>query len=158
VILRPQLLGKARQIRREHVDATAVELPQLLLSSDEMNRRPSLGPGFSQDEKSAGKLKRREGELSAQLGIERPPVKPPGNHQMNDKKEIVFQNEDDPLAKAAQVENLFAGSFGDGRIERADNEGISHDHAFQHLLQYPGCEAVEIQNDIGKFGHGGRAR
>ena len=67
-----------------------------------MNRRALFRSRLGQKQCSIGEIERGLAVLAGDLRAFRFPVKPPGDHQMNDQEKIVVQLEDDALAETAQ--------------------------------------------------------
>ena len=79
-------------------------------------------------------LERRESDLPNGFRTARSPAKPPGDHQMKNEKEIILKREDDPLAKAAKLDNPLPLRGADRHIERAEEEWAREPHFLERFV------------------------
>src|SRR6516162_10645103 len=79
-------------------------------------------------------LERRESDLPNGFRTARSPAKPPGDHQMKNEKEIILKREDDPLAKAAKLDNPLPLCGADRHIDRAKEEWAREPHLLERLV------------------------
>jgi hypothetical protein len=145
-------LGEASQIGCKHIDSSAIEFPEPLFSSDEMNRRAALCPSLREDKETRWELERSECELPAELGVVWAPAQTARDHQVDDQEEITLEYEDDPLADSAQPEDLLARGFAYGRIKRANYERIADDNALESLVDNSRGEPLQVQQDVRELG------
>ena len=110
VILARQRLAELLDGRRQHFEAAGIvrrELP-LRRAPDTATRGASI-PLRSGSASPLSKSKCGETDLAGNLGAGRSRnLKRPGDHQVDDQEQIVFELPDQPLAKPAQPDDLLA--------------------------------------------------
>src|SRR6516164_3565330 len=67
-------------------------------------------------------------------------------------KEIILEHEDDPLAKAAQLDNALPLRGADRHIDRAQEEWAREPHLLQRLVRDAGTKMLDVKRDVWKFG------
>src|SRR6516164_3618274 len=67
-------------------------------------------------------------------------------------KEIILEHEDDPLAKAAQLDNPLPLRGTDRHIDRAQEEWAREPHLLQRLVRDAGTKMLDVKRDVWKFG------
>ena len=92
------------------------------LPANEVDRRAFLGPRFGEEQGAIGKIESGLAVLAGDLRAFWFPVKPSGDHEMNDEKEFVFQREDDTLAETSKPQNSLSFGGADWRIEGTQNK------------------------------------
>src|SRR5206468_6009209 len=95
-----------RGVGGEHVDPARIVLAQRPLALHEVDRRPALGAGLGQHERSALELECGQPLLAGASRARRFPVQTPGDHQMDHEEEIALERKDDPLADAPDARDL----------------------------------------------------
>src|SRR5215212_11688832 len=73
---------------------------------------------------------------------------------MNDDEELAFQGEDDPLAEAADADNLSSGEVGRSGLDRAKDKRIGQPHLRKWLTHKALLQRLDVDGHIGKFRHG----
>src|SRR5688500_5230849 len=81
-------------------DSAPVELLELMNALNDVDGGASFGARFCKDEAPIVEVESRQRELSRQFRIRLFPLKPPGDHQVDDDVVFVFEFEGDPLADA----------------------------------------------------------
>src|SRR5260370_27440310 len=79
------------------------------------------------------------------------PMKPPGNHQMQNEPKIVFQPHTNPFTQPAQCNHLAAFDAGDWRYGRAQQKRRFDLDALNRATLYAFFDRVEVNNDVGEF-------
>src|SRR5438045_1530514 len=72
---------------------------------------------------------------------------------MDDREEIAFQRDHDPLAETTHVLHLLAFELGDRRHRRAQYEGIQYPYALDGSTLDPCGERFAVDRYVGKLGH-----
>jgi len=85
-------------------------------------------------------------------------VKSPGDHEVDDDPGIAVEAECDSLAKAADFSDGLAFNEIERRIERANQEGVTHPNPIQLLADNVALQRLRVDRDIGEFGHWIRGR
>src|SRR5262244_101849 len=75
----------------ENFQTAGIMLPQSGFAAYQVDRGAFLGSRFSQEQGAVGKIERGLAVFAGDLRTLGLPVKPPGDHQMNNEIEIVFQ-------------------------------------------------------------------
>ena len=122
------------------------------LAMYQVNRRAFLGPCFGEEQRAVGKIERGLSVFAGRSSPPSLPVKPPGDHQMNDEKEFVFQREDDALAEAAKRQNSLSFSGANRQIEGPKTNGLpdgSSELADSGLVR----ECLDVNNNVRKLRH-----
>src|ERR1019366_8944518 len=135
-------------------EPAGVVVRELRLAAHEVERCPTFAAGFGEDKRSSRKIERRQTNLARMLGTFLFPVQPPRDHQMQSEKQVPVQRENDPLAEPTQADDGASLGVLDRRIERTQEERIDQANAFQRLALDARREAIEVDDDIGEFGHG----
>ena len=71
-----------------------------------------------------------------------------------DEEQAVGQLEDDPLAQPAEAADGLPVDRVERRVEGPDEERVGHPHTPQRPPGDPAVEAVEVDHNVGQFGHG----
>src|SRR5208282_3111203 len=58
------------------------------------------------------------------------------------------------LADTAERANLFPVDSGEGWLDGAQQEWAGQAHAIEHLAEYARFDRLDVDNDVGQFGHG----
>src|SRR5215510_5128698 len=87
----------------ENFQTAGIMLPQSGFAAYQVDRGPFLGSGFGQEQGAVGKIERGLAVFAGDLRTLGLPVKPSGDHEMNDEKKFVFQDKDNALAEAAKL-------------------------------------------------------
>ncbi len=138
--------------RRHDVDAAGVERRQRGAAGDDVQRRAPLLAGLGEGERAAVELEEsqrvRRGRLAG-----REPAQAAGDHEMDDDEEVAGEGEDDALAEALDAGDDLALDGRDRRRDRAQQERMADAHALEAMADDLGVEPLEIDADVGQFGH-----
>ena len=107
VIFARERFAELVETRIENFQTAGIMFPQRRFPTNQMDRCPLLGSGFGQQQRAIGKIEGRLAVFPRDLRALRFPMKPTGDHEMNDEKKLVFQIEDDALAEPPQRQNFF---------------------------------------------------
>src|SRR5215467_4982824 len=108
---------------------------------------------FGPEEGSVGKVKSRKATRTDELCAEGAPVKAAGDHQVQNKPEIVLQTNANTLAHSPEAEHLLAFCLLDGR-NRGPNQRRRHDaDLFQLSSADARLQRIEINHDVREFRH-----
>src|SRR5215475_2618799 len=128
-------------------------LPQSGFAAYQVDRRAFLGSGFGQEQGAVGKIESGLSVFACDLRSLRLPVKPSGDHEVNDEKEFTFQHEDDTLAEAAELYDFLSFRRANRRIEGAQNKRTADTDLLYRLIQHPFRERLDIDGNIRKLRH-----
>jgi hypothetical protein len=90
-----------------------------------------LRSGFGKHEASVRKIKSREVPFAPKTSTQAPPLKTPGDHQMNEEPEFVFKTNGDAFADPLELKHSFVL---DGRkrwLGGTQQKRIRNSHALQ---------------------------
>src|SRR5207247_6098075 len=71
-----------------------------------------------------GEVERGESVAPGQVCVGRLPVQPPGDHQMNDRREVVLEPDDDALAEAPEFQDASSLELRELHPRRAQDEWV----------------------------------
>ena len=142
-----------RGVGGEHVDPARIVLAQRPFTLHEVDRRPALGAGLGQHERSALELECGQPLLAGASRARRFPVQTPGDHQMDHEEEIALERKDDPLADAPDARDLAPVRGAKRRLHRAQDEGMEQLHALETHPDDARRQRVEVGFDVGQLGH-----
>src|SRR5918998_1777181 len=74
---------------------------------------------------------------------------------MDHHEQVALELEDNAFTHTPEPKHALPCCFGDGRIERANEEGTWDNHALEGLVHDPRREVLEVEDDIRKLGHEG---
>jgi hypothetical protein len=77
------------------------------LAVQKMKGSTLLRSGFGEHKTPVNKIKGYKVPFSSKTSIRAPPVKTPGNHQMNEEPEFVFKANSDTLTDPLQIKYFF---------------------------------------------------
>src|SRR6516162_2535923 len=107
--LADECVAKALEIGVENFQTARIVGAEAVLAANHVERRPLLRTRLGDEQRTLWEVERRESDLPDGFRAARSPAEPPGDHQMKNEKEIILEREDDPLAKAAQLDNQAGG-------------------------------------------------
>src|SRR5215471_7020039 len=81
------------------------------------------------------------------------PVKPAGDHQMQDQPPFIFKPETDSFAESSQRQNLFAFDGGDWRRSSAQQEGRVELNALERVINNADFKRFQVNSYIRELGH-----
>lgn len=79
------------------------------------------------------------------------PLESPGDHQVDDEKQIVLELPHQPLAEPPESKHLPAVGVIDWRIEGADQEGAGETNALEPLAGDARAERMQVELDVWQF-------
>jgi len=149
-----ELLGSSA----EDFEAAGVERAQTSFARDDVQRGALLGTRFGPEQGTVGEIEgsettRRRNFGTAGLSAERVPVQSSGNHQMKNEPEVAFEADADAFAEAAQLQDLFTGGFGEGRVCGAQEKRTDNANGFECLPEDARFESLDVNGDVREFGH-----
>jgi hypothetical protein len=74
---------------------------------------------------------------------------------MEDDEDSAFHLDRDSLANTDDPLRALSDCLLDRGIDRAENEGVCDSDLFNCLAENPVAQALDVDDDVGKFGHGG---
>ena len=83
-----------------------------------------------------------------------PPVEAAGDHEVQDKPEIVVDADGDAFADAANSADGLSFGGGDGRTARAQQKGAVDADVLEALAEDARLERGDVGGDVGQFRHG----
>ncbi len=122
MIFRREHAAEGIEVAGEDVDSASIERRQVLFAADQMQRRPALAAGLSEDQGAIREVERGQILAAAQLGFARAPMQPPGNHQVQHDPEIIFETNGNALADSAQPDDRAALRTAKRRCDRAQQK------------------------------------
>jgi hypothetical protein len=90
-------------------------------------------------------------DLAREFGPDFFPVQPPRDHQMQHKKEIRVEFQDDTLAKPAKASHRFAECLIERRFEGADEKRMGYPYTLKRVSNQSSLETLDVDENIGKF-------
>src|ERR1700722_2427018 len=153
VVLRGQHGAKRIEIGGKDVDPSRVERRQVLFSSNDMERGSFLRSSFGENQRTVGKIERREILSAAKLRLTITPMQAAGNHQVQNEPKIAFHPNRDTLADAPQLLHLASFRARERRLNRPQQKRTGHANLLQRLAGDARLERVNISRYIGQFGH-----
>ena len=101
---------RAREIgeaRADGLETAAVVLRERVLAANDVEARAPLRARFREDERAVGEIEREQAELLGELRAALAKVESPGNHQVQNEKEVAVELEDDALSEPAHARDFF---------------------------------------------------
>ena len=145
--------GELRERDLQWLEAAAIVRAQRFLAAHDVDRGAPLRARLGEHERAVVEVERRQADLTRHFRAPRKPLEAPGDHEMNDKEELVAEREDNSLAQAPQPDDLLPGQFGGGRVDRAQDEWVGEPDLFQRMAEHACLQRFEIDGHIGKFRH-----
>jgi len=141
------------EIGGEGIKAAGIEGAQTFFSANHVERGATLGAGFGEDEGAVGKIEGGEIAAGGEFGMRRFPVQATGDHEVQDKPEIVVETDGDALGDAAERADGVAFGGREGLVGGAEEKGAVETDVFERLIEDAGLKGSEVGGDVGKFGH-----
>jgi hypothetical protein len=127
-------VAKALEIGVKNFQTARIVGAEGVIAANDVERRPLLRTRLGDEQCALRELERRESDLPNGFRTARSPAKPPGDHQMKNEKEIILKREDDPLAKAAKLDNPLPLHGADRHIDRAEEEWAREPHLLERFV------------------------
>jgi hypothetical protein len=153
VIFSSEHAAKRIEIGREDVDSSRIESTQALLAADHVQRGSPFRARLGQNQRTVGKIERRQTLSTGEHGVGRAPVQPTGNHQMQYQPEIIFQANRDPFADAPQLLHGLALGTGERWLHSSQQEWAGQAHVLQLLAGDARLESGYVSRDVRQFRH-----
>ena len=154
VVLLHQRSSERREVGVERFEPAGLMGRQGRFAAHKVERCPLLRARLREDERAAGEVERGRSDLAGHLRPRLLPVQPARDHEMQHEEQVVVELEDDALAEPAQAADRLAEDGVDRRVEGAEEKRIGEPDLRQRLADDAGAEAVDVGDDVGKFGHG----
>src|SRR5512145_1551818 len=122
-------------------------------AANQINRCALLGSGLGQKQSTIGKVEGGLPVLARDLRAFRLPVKPAGNHQMNNEKESIFQIEDDAFTDPAQGQDCFPFRRADARVERANDKRAADADSLNRLIEDTLAQCFDVNGYVRELRH-----
>src|SRR5690606_20240838 len=107
----------------QRLRATAVELLEVVLAFDDVQRSALLGTRFREKERAFVKVEGRQTDLARQCRLGGVlPLQTARDHQVHDEVQVVFEMRDDALAHAAKGDDALVTHGTDWRRKGAEEE------------------------------------
>src|SRR5438876_3387399 len=121
------------EIDLEDLDAARIERTNRLLTAKNVQRRPPLRSRLGQQQRSVGKIERRETDFSGDFSAGGQPPKSACDHQMDDDEEVALERDHDSFADAADGLHFMAFELRWSGLDRAEDERARKSHTRQWL-------------------------
>ena len=120
-----------------------------------VHRRPLLRPRFGEEEASGVEFEfgQHHSRADSCLLAWRAPAQPARNHEVEDEKELVLESDDDPLAESTDAAHKTVIQRVDRRVNGAQDKWAERESAPQHQAGDTRIQRVDVQHDVGQFGH-----
>ena len=82
------------------------------------------------------------------------PVKPAGDHQVQDQPELVLKPDGNSLSHSPQLAHCLAPDGFQRRLECPEQERAVDSHPLQPLSDYAPDERLDVDHDVREFRHG----
>src|SRR5207237_2158948 len=113
----------------------------------------TLCAGFSEHERSFGKIERRQILTSCEFCVWRSPMQSPRDHQVQHQPEIAFESERDPLTDSPQFPHYAAFDACNRRLRSSKEKGASQSHSLESLAHNQRLQRSDVSNDVRQFWH-----
>ena len=144
-----QRAGELGGRRAQDVEAAGVVGGERRLAPRQVDRRPAPGPGLGQGQRPVRKVERREPHPARRARAGRAPVKPAGDHQVDDDEQLTLEREDDALPQAAEPHHGPALDLGHRRIDRAEDERARQTEPLERPPEDARLEGRQVRDDVG---------
>src|SRR4029079_2937421 len=135
------------------ISPAAIHRLERLLARDEMQGCPALAACLRYHERSRFELQQRKAYPAGRLRAFGKAAQPAGDHQVQNEEQLALQGEHDPLAEAAQADDLATFHRADRRIRGAQQKRVEqHDPAQGPALDVR-AQALQVDGDIRQLGH-----
>ena len=150
-----QRLVKLFARRLERLDAAGIQRAQRRFSSHHLQRRALLRARLGEKQRAVLEQERGEHQLRPHPGLlaRLAPAQPPGDHQVDDEKQIVVEGEHEALADAAHTANGLGMNGSERRIDGAQDEGAVQGDPLEAAADDVARQRLEIDDDVGEFGN-----
>ena len=153
VVLGAKPLREGVAARGQRLQSSALELLQGCPVPKHVQRGPPPGPGFRQDQPSGREGEYGEGDSPGRLLAGKQPTQAPGDHQVDHHEAILRELQDNPLAQPGNPTNIAALQLGRRHLNGTQHEGAQHLRPFQPPPADVPFEGLDIDRDVGEFGH-----
>jgi hypothetical protein len=120
-----------RRVRVEHLEPAGVVSAERRLAAHHVERGPLLGAGLGHDQRARREIECRQPDPARRLCARRLPVQPPGDHQMDDDKQLLLERDDQPLPEPTKADDRLAAHGAHRRIDRSQQERREQPHPLQ---------------------------
>lgn len=128
-------------------------LCQRMSTSHEVKRCSFPGPSFGQCETTIREIESGELMLALNGSFVVMPVQSACHHQVQDEPVIRFKSKDNAFADAAKLSDSPAVGGAKWWIETAHQERLAYANIVENLPADPLIDFLDIEIDVGKFGH-----
>jgi len=87
------------------------------------------------------------------LGPTREPPQPPGDHEMENKEQVVREAQNDPLPQPPHLDDGLSLHFFDRWLDGADEKQADDPYPFENPIHDPRPQGVDVDRDVGQLGH-----
>jgi hypothetical protein len=145
--------AEAFRIGGKNVNAARVHGEQAGLSCHHVERCPPPGAGLGERERARREIESRQILPALENGVNRLPMQPAGDHQVQHQPEVAFQADRDALSHPPQLPHSSSLGFRKPRRRGAKKKRAGQPDAFERPPHHARVQRHDIGRDVRQLGH-----